>query len=55
MTIKNQKFKKKKHLRYNEYYNLLCEAAHIARQAYTVQNVKQAVGLWRELLGGKLG
>lgn len=38
---------------YNEYYNYLCEAAHIARQAYTVQNVKQAVGLWRELLGGK--
>ena len=41
MTIKNQKFKKKKHLRNNEYYNLQDEFDKLYQQS----NCKYAASL----------
>ena len=45
MTIKNQKFKKKKHLRNNEYYNLQNEFDKLYEQSKNGKKFKNLLEL----------
>lgn len=45
MTIKNQKFKKKKHLRNNEYYNLQNEFDKLYKQSKNGKKFKNLLEL----------
>ncbi len=38
---------------YNAFYEAVCEAAIIARNAYEVETVQESADLWRELFGNK--